>query len=72
MASDQTTTVPVRAAEPPFDLSAEFSHFRRNWPEQLHFAAHSHHFWPDVTREAQLRCWDDACLLYTSDAADEL
>jgi selenocysteine lyase/cysteine desulfurase len=63
MASDQTTTVPARAAELPFDLAAEFSHFRRNWPEQLHFAAHSHHFWPDVTREAQLRCWDDAARL---------
>lgn len=29
----------------------------------LHFAAHSHHLWPDVTREAQLKCWDDAAEL---------
>lgn len=63
MASDQATTVPPRTAQPPFDFSAEFSHFRQNWPAQLHFAAHSHHFWPDVTREAQLRCWDDAARL---------
>ena len=48
---------------PPLDLSAAFSRFRQGWPERLHFAAHSHHFWPDVTREAQLRCWDDAARL---------
>jgi selenocysteine lyase/cysteine desulfurase len=48
---------------PPLDLTASFSRFRRTWPEPLHFAAHSHHFWPDVTREAQLRCWDDAARL---------
>lgn len=48
---------------PPFDLAAEFSCFRQNWPQHLHFAAHSHHFWPDATREAQLRCWDDAAHL---------
>lgn len=28
-----------------------------------HFAAHSHHFWPDVTREAMLRYWDDSARL---------
>ncbi|HWU43730.1 MAG TPA: aminotransferase class V-fold PLP-dependent enzyme, partial [Bdellovibrio sp.] len=27
---------------------------------QLHFACHSHHYWPDVTREAQLQYWDDS------------
>ena len=26
----------------------------------LHMAAHSHHPWPDVTREAQIAAWDDA------------
>jgi len=25
-----------------------------------HFACHSHHYWPDVTREAHLQYWDDA------------
>lgn len=29
----------------------------------LHFAAHSHHPWPDVTEAAQARCWDDAARL---------
>lgn len=57
-----TMTTAVTAA-PPFDFSAAFSRFRQGWPERLHFAAHSHHFWPDVTREAQLRCWDDAACL---------
>lgn len=28
--------------------------------ERLHFAAHSHHPWPDVTFEAQQRAWMDA------------
>lgn len=27
---------------------------------RLHAAAHSHHLWPDVTREAHLRAWDEA------------
>ena len=31
--------------------------------DRLHFAAHSHHYWPDVTREAALACWDDAARL---------
>ncbi len=25
-----------------------------------HYASHSHHYWPDVTREATLQYWDDA------------
>ncbi len=29
----------------------------------LHFAAHSHHPWPDVTFKAQQRCWLDAAEL---------
>lgn len=32
-------------------------------PDRLHFAAHSHHLWPDVTREAQMRAWQDAATL---------
>ena len=41
-------------------------HFRRFLeaaPGRLHFAAHSHHLWPDVTFEAQARCWLDAARL---------
>ncbi len=60
---DQMRTAPAGLGFPPFDLSAEFSRFRQNWPAKLHFAAHSHHFWPDVTREAHLRAWDDAARL---------
>lgn len=29
-------------------------------PERLHFAAHSHHLWPDVSFEAQQKAWIDA------------
>lgn len=32
-------------------------------PRRLHFAAHSHHPWPDATRDAHLRAWDDAARL---------
>ena len=32
-------------------------------PDRLHLAAHSHHLWPDVTRDAQLAAWDDAAAL---------
>jgi kynureninase len=43
------------------DLSSHFSRYRAV-PGRIHLAAHSHHYWPDVTREAQLLAWDDACL----------
>src|SRR5829696_6481551 len=42
------------------DLSRAFARFREADPDRLHFSAHSHHFWPDVTRKAQLAAWDDA------------
>ncbi len=32
-------------------------------PNTLHFASHSHHYWPDVTREAALEYWDDTARL---------
>lgn len=31
-------------------------------PERLHFAAHSHHLWPDASFEAQQQAWVDANL----------
>ncbi len=40
-----------------------FSRFLQAAPERLHFAAHSHHLWPDVSFEAQQRCWLDAARL---------
>lgn len=45
------------------DLRADFSHFLGAEPERLHFAAHSHHPWPDCTRAAQLEAWDVAARL---------
>jgi selenocysteine lyase/cysteine desulfurase len=42
------------------DLARHFSRFIEADPERIHFAAHSHHFWPDVTYDAQIRCWEDA------------
>lgn len=47
----------------PLDLRASFSRFRESDPHRLHFAAHSHHCWPDATREGQLAAWDDAARL---------
>ena len=32
-------------------------------PERLHFAAHSHHLWPDASYAGQLEAWDDAARL---------
>jgi kynureninase len=40
-----------------------FARFLAADPERLHFAAHSHHFWPDVTLAAQEQCWLDAARL---------
>lgn len=45
------------------DLRPHFSRFLGAAPDRLHFAAHSHHPWPDVTREAQLAAWDMAARL---------
>jgi selenocysteine lyase/cysteine desulfurase len=32
-------------------------------PDRLHFAAHSHHLWPDASFEGQTQAWDDAARL---------
>ena len=40
-----------------------YRHFLYQRPDWLHFACHSHHFWPDVSREAHLRYWDDSARL---------
>jgi len=44
-------------------LAAHFSRFRAADPGRLHFAAHSHHPWPDVTEAAHARYWSDAAAL---------
>lgn len=38
-----------------------YSRFLAAHSEELHFASHSHHYWPDVTRDAHLHYWDDSC-----------
>lgn len=37
-----------------------YSWFFRGHPAVLHFTAHSHHFWPDVSRRGHMLAWDDA------------
>jgi selenocysteine lyase/cysteine desulfurase len=32
-------------------------------PDRLHFAAHSHHLWPDASFEGQIEAWNDAARL---------
>ncbi len=55
--------MPASGSDALLDLTAEFSAFRGADPDRMHFAAHSHAYWPDVTRNAQLAVWDDAALL---------
>src|SRR4051794_28152100 len=42
---------------------SHFSRFRAANPGRLHFAAHSHHPWPDVTEAAHARYWSDSATL---------
>lgn len=44
-------------------LARHFSRFLAANPGLLHFAAHSHHPWPDVSREAHARYWEDSAAL---------
>jgi selenocysteine lyase/cysteine desulfurase len=44
-------------------LKPHFSRFFGAKPGRLHFAAHSHHPWPDVSFEGQQRAWLDAVTL---------
>ncbi len=37
-----------------------FSRFLQSNPNRLHFAAHSHHFWPDCSFDAHAQAWLDA------------
>jgi selenocysteine lyase/cysteine desulfurase len=48
---------------PVLDLRSSFSRFRTANPRRVNLATHSHHEWPDVTFEAQMRCWEDAARL---------
>ncbi|HCS23992.1 MAG TPA: aminotransferase class V-fold PLP-dependent enzyme [Alphaproteobacteria bacterium] len=44
------------------DIKQDFSRFLNAVPGRLHMAAHSHHYWPDVTLDAQIQAWTDAAL----------
>jgi selenocysteine lyase/cysteine desulfurase len=44
-------------------LNEFFSKFRDANPGRLHFAAHSHHPWPDATQGAHARYWSDSVAL---------
>jgi kynureninase len=44
-------------------LKSGFTRFHDADPDRLHFAAHSHHPWPDVSHEAHERAWLDAATL---------
>jgi len=45
------------------NLKPHFSRFLESDPGRLHFAAHSHHPWPDVSFEAHQQTWLDASRL---------
>ena len=44
-------------------LGRHFSRFLDADPKRLHFAAHSHHPWPDATERAHARYWADSATL---------
>ena len=44
-------------------LAGHFSRFRAADPKRLHFAAHSHHPWPDATEPAHAQAWTDSATL---------
>lgn len=44
------------------DTKKHYSRFLDGHSGKYHFAAHSHHFWPDVSRNAHLQYWDDSAL----------
>lgn len=41
-------------------MKKHFSHFIKSNPKLIHFAAHSHHYWADVTKDAIIKYWDDS------------
>lgn len=48
-----------------------YSRFLAARPDVVHMSPHSHYYWPDVTRQAQLDYWDDAAR-YADDKWDEI
>lgn len=52
-------------------LKKHFSRFLEADPDRLHFAAHSHHPWPNVSFEAHQQAWQDAAK-YMDDKWDHI
>lgn len=48
---------------PPINWKPLFSRALAADPERLHFAAHSHHLWPDASFEGHIAAWDVAARL---------
>lgn len=48
------------------DFSKHYSLFLKQNEGLQHFACHSHYYWPDVTRDAMLRYWDDSAKMVDS------
>lgn len=44
-------------------LKHEYQRFLSRHQNSQHYACHSHHYWPDVTRQAMLDYWDDSAEL---------
>lgn len=42
------------------DYQKYYQRFLKANAGKQHYASHSHHYWPDVTREATIQYWDDA------------
>jgi len=56
----------VGAEDQPLNFKQLFSRSLSADPERLHFAAHSHHLWPDASFGGQVEAWDDAARLADS------
>jgi selenocysteine lyase/cysteine desulfurase len=52
--------VPVDYSDPEVSLRGAYSFALSSDPHRLHFAAHSHHLWPDCTRVGHTQAWEDA------------
>jgi len=45
------------------EIKKDFSRFLNAAPGRLHMAAHSHHYWPDITFDAHMQAWLDAAAM---------
>lgn len=61
--SARTTLGPNEARLPRVSYKHHFRRFLEADPERIHFAAHSHHLWPDASFEGHMQAWQDAARL---------